>query len=171
MRYVRDESEADDIIQEGFMKIFKHIKQFKNTGSFEGWMKRIIINTAINHYKKLKKENTQLCFDSINETEISDENETLPNEIIDRADIDEANISFSMVEQADFSKEELLSAIEMLKDDFKMVFKLFFFEEYKHQDIAELLSIDEKTSRSRLSRARKTIQQNLYQQTINRVSV
>lgn len=169
LRYIKPETDADDVLQEGFMKIFNNIKQFKGEGSFEGWMKRIIVNTAIYHFKKKKARKEELNVDEINEsTVLQDEEQEFSN--VDKNDIDENKVNFALVEQAQFSKEELLACIETLKEDFKVVFNLFFIEDYKHKDIAELLGIDEKTSRSRLNRAKGMIQKALYKQSIEKVA-
>lgn len=172
LNYVTRHEDANDILQEGFMKIFKHIGQFKGEGSFEGWMKRIIINTALKHYRKEKQSKFQVNFDDVNESSIYHEDEIQDTiEFVDRKDFDESTIDYNVVLQANFSKSELLEAIDKLKDDFKIVFNLYFIDDYKHQEIAEMLGIDENTSRSRLSRARKFVQKEIYKKCIDRVTV
>lgn len=172
LNYVNQDTDADDILQEGFIKILKNINQFKGDGSFEGWMKRIIINTALKEYKKNKQKGAQLDFSEIQETKILNNNfDDDLDKYIDAEDIDKNVIDYTLIEKAEFSKKELMEAIDQLKPDFKIVFHLFFMENYKHQEIAKMLDIDEKTSRSRLSRARKVIQHILYSECIKRVSV
>lgn len=172
LNYVSRKEDADDILQESFMKIFKNIGQFSGSGSFEGWMKRIVINTALKHYRKEKQTKHQVSFDDVNETTIIGADDKIDSiEYIDRNDFDESTIDYNVVLQANFSKTELLEAINTLKDDFKIVFNLYFVDEYKHSEIAEMLGIDENTSRSRLSRARKYVQQELYKKCIDRVTV
>lgn len=171
VRYVKQSADADDVLQEAFLKIFQNIKQFKGEGSFEGWMKRIVINTALYHYKKTLRVKSHLSVDDVSEPSGTDFDDYEKSGSIDRTDIDENIFDYKLVEQADFSKKELLECVDKLKDDFKIVFNLYFIENYKHQQIAEVLGIDEKTSRSRLSRARKYIQELLYKKTIEKVSV
>jgi RNA polymerase sigma-70 factor, ECF subfamily len=171
LNYVRQKADADDVLHEGFMKILKNINQFNETGSFEGWMKRIIINTALKQYRNEKQSVNQFSFDDIQEKNIIGNHEEVDYERIDRRDIDQSKIDYSLIEKADFSKKELLEAIAELKEDFKIVFNLYFHDELKHQEIAEILGIDEKTSRSRLSRARRFVQETLYKKCIDKVTV
>lgn len=144
LRYSKNEEEAKDILQEGFIKIFTHIDSFiiRQTGSFEGWMKRIIINTAISYYKKNKKLNQSYSLDDFENTlhEEGSEEEELGH---------------------DFSQEELLAALQELPEIFRIVFNLFYIEDYSHRDISEILSIDEKTSRTRLFRAKDLLRKKL----------
>ncbi|MBK8808455.1 MAG: RNA polymerase sigma factor [Bacteroidales bacterium] len=171
LNYVRQKADADDVLQEGFIKILKNINQYNETGSFEGWMKRIIINTALKQYRKEKQSINQLSFDDIHETNILDIEDVVDHENVDIRDIDQSKVDYSLIERADFSKKELLEAIDTLKEDFKIVFNLYFHDDLKHQDIAEILGIDEKTSRSRLSRARKFVQEALYKKCIEKVTI
>ncbi|MBT3209167.1 MAG: RNA polymerase sigma factor [Bacteroidetes bacterium] len=140
-RYARDKSEAEDILQEGFIKIFYNIKQYSGAGSFEGWMKRIIVNTSITHYHKNLKHNYN---DDINE-------------------IRETKIEENTFEDADFTREELFSVINELPHGYKTIFNLYAIEGYKHKEIAEKLEIDINTSKSQFSRARKQIQKKLIE--------
>ena len=171
LRYVRDTAEVKDIVQEGFIKVFMKIKQYKGKGSFEGWIRRIIVNTAISHIRKQKKHYDHYDIDEIRETNINGsyrENDSLNTEgtEIDKQDIDEEKINFSLIETADFSREELLEVLKILPEGFRIVFNLFTMDGYKHEEIAKMLKIEVKTSRSRLSRARKMLQQELYKQSI-----
>ncbi len=140
IRYSSSRPEAEDIVQEGFLKIFLNIKDFTGKGSFVGWMRRIMVNTAITFYHKNLKHN-QLCdINGINESDIENP---------------------SPYEEDEFSHEELLKIINELPAGYKMVFNLFAIEGYKHKDIAEILNIDVNTSKSQYSRARKLIQKKL----------
>ncbi|MBN2348571.1 MAG: RNA polymerase sigma factor [Bacteroidales bacterium] len=171
IRYAVNDAEAKDIMQEGFIKIFSHIKQFKGKGTFEGWMKRIMINTAITHYHKTRKSRTNRNIDEVDATSIHEETQQ-QNEIsdgIDRTDIDEKNINFDIVEQAGLNVNDLLSALNTIPEAFKLVFNLYCIEGYKHKDISEMLRIDEKTSRTRLSRARNLLQKKIYELSIKKV--
>lgn len=174
LRYTETTEDAEDVLQEGFLKVFQNIKQFKSVGSLEGWIRRIIINTALYHYKKTKRHREQYRFDNINEidTDVTEEQPIYGfDNSIDRTDVDVQKIDFELIQQADFSQEELLDALTFLKDDFKIVFNLFFIEGFKHKQIADFLGVDEKTSRSRLLRARKQMQQELYRRTISKLVV
>jgi RNA polymerase sigma factor (sigma-70 family) len=138
-RYVADRTEAEDILQDGFLKIFLNIEEFESRGSFEGWMKRIMINTAITYYHKNLKYNQQLDIDEINETHIEGND----------------------YETAEYTIEELQKVITSLPAGYRMVFNLFAIEGYKHKDIADMLGIDINTSKSQFSRARRLIQKKL----------
>lgn len=140
-RYSSSLSDAEDILQEGFLKIFLNINFYAGTGSFEGWMKRIIVNTAITHYHKNLKHQYHY----------------------DIEDIKEITIENTDVESEDYSKEELLDVIKSLPDGYKMVFNLYAVEGYKHKEIAELMKIDINTSKSQYSRAKKIIQTKLLE--------
>ncbi|OQA98829.1 MAG: ECF RNA polymerase sigma factor SigE [Bacteroidetes bacterium ADurb.Bin217] len=139
LRYAKDRAEADDMLQEGFIKIFTKIEQFSQEHSFEGWIKRIVINTAITHYNQNLKHYYQEDIDEINESEIKKEE----------------------IYEAEYSKEELLSVIHSLADGYRMVFNLYVIEGYKHKEISEILGIDIATSKSQLHRAKKIIQERL----------
>lgn len=139
LRYAKDRAEADDMLQEGFLKIFTKIEQFSRENSFEGWMKRIIVNTSITHYKQNLKHYYQDDITEIKETESAH---------FDNYD-------------ADFTKEELLGVIQSLSEGYKMVFNLYVIEGFKHKEIAEMLGIDVATSKSQFHRAKKLIQKKL----------
>ncbi|MFO7868906.1 MAG: RNA polymerase sigma factor [Bacteroidales bacterium] len=139
LRYVHDKAEADDILQDGFLKIFNNISQFSQTHSFQGWMRRIIVNTAITHYKKNQKYYYQKEIDDIKETDIEDFN----------------------VLDCEFTHEELLETIQSIAEGYRLIFNLYAIEGYKHKEIAEMLEIDEATSKSQFHRARKIIQKKL----------
>ncbi len=140
MRYASCRSEAEDMLQEAFINIFKHIEQFKGHGSFEGWMKRILINAAIGYIRKYKKHIND-NFDEIQEIQIKD-------------------VSF---DEKDFTKEELLKAINELPEGFRLVFNLYAIEGYKHREIADMLEIQVGTSKSQYSRARKILMNKLQE--------
>ena len=124
-------------MQDSFITIFSKIKQYKNTGSFEGWLKRITINTALQKYR----ETTPIALVK----EISDEEET-----------DEIDL-----ENPVFSASLLLEFIQKLPDRYRLVFNLYVLDSYSHKEIAELLKISIGTSKSNLSRARKILKEKL----------
>lgn len=138
-RYVNNISEAEDILQDGFVKIFFNIDNYSAKGTFENWMKKIMINTAITHYHKNLKHNQNIDIDNVNEGDFS------PGDITSEI----------------FSANELLEIINTLPQGYKMVFNLYAIEGYKHKEIAEILHIDENTSKSQYARARKWIQNKL----------
>ena len=145
MRYARDRSEAEDVVQEGFIKVFLNISKFRLEGSFEGWIKRIMINTSIDHFHKLRSMNHQTDFDNIDD--ISDTN----SDGHDNAKYD--NI--------DLSHDTLLGMIRTLPAGYKMVFNLYAIEGYSHREIAEALDISVSTSKTQLFKARKAIQKKI----------
>jgi RNA polymerase sigma factor (sigma-70 family) len=140
MRYAKDKAEAEDILQDGFLKILMNILQYTGSGSFEGWMKRIIINTAITNYHQNIKHYFHEEIDNIKDLEA--DNDFYMNDI-------------------DFSKEELMDIIQQLPEGYRVVFNLFVLEGYKHKEIAEMLKIDIGTSKSQFARAKKIIQTRL----------
>ncbi|MCF8343154.1 MAG: sigma-70 family RNA polymerase sigma factor [Bacteroidales bacterium] len=138
LRFARSSMEAEDIMQEGFIKVFTHLKDYRNEGSFEGWIRRTIVNTAINFYRKNLKLNQEM----------------------DIADIEVPNSQeVSAIEK--LSAEELLDCINELPDGYRVIFNLNVIEGYTHKEIGKLLDISENTSKSQLSRARQTLQKKL----------
>lgn len=173
-RYVTETSETKDIVQESFLKVFSKIKQYSAKGSLEGWIKRIVINTAITHYRKNIKHYRHFDINYIHETNIENtisypvENKKIDIEI-DKKDIDKENINVEMIYNADFSKQELIEVLNVLPSSFKIVFNLYAIEHYKHKEIAKMLNIGINTSRTRLMRARNIIQKNLYKMSIEKM--
>ena len=141
LRYTNDKDTAQDILQEGFMKIFDKITSFESTGSFEGWMRRIVTNTALDHLRKSKK------FNFVEENEINTKEEFV--------DVDEVQEFENSIElKAEFA----LEAIQQLSPAYKTVFNLYVMEEYSHKEIAEMLGISEGTSKSNLAKAKMNLQ-------------
>lgn len=134
-RYAKDSSEAEDVLQEGFIKIFDKIRQYDSKGSFEGWMKRVMVNTAISNYRKNLKRYYSVDVD------------------------DSASLSApGTLDDQEYTKDELMQVIKSLPDGYRVVFNLYAIEGYKHKEIAKMLEIDETTSKSQYSRAKKQIQ-------------
>jgi RNA polymerase sigma-70 factor (ECF subfamily) len=138
LRFAKSNAEAEDILQEGFIRIFNHIKDFRGEGSIEGWVRRTIVNTSINFYKKRIKQG------------ISTELETIKEKI------ESDNLIIDML-----AAEELLEIIRELPDGYRTVFNLNVIEGYSHKEIGEMLDISENTSKSQLSRARATLQKRI----------
>lgn len=131
LRYARDKQEAEDMLLEGFMNIFKNIDQFSKQGSFEGWCKKPMVHSAIDYFRKNKKELFHYDVDDFKEKLIYEEKQ------------------FSMI-----SEKEILNQVQMLPDGYRMIFNLYVLEGFSHKEIAEKLQISEGTSRSQLKKAR-----------------
>lgn len=145
IQYVNYE-DARDLLQEGFIKIFTNIHQFNGSGSFEGWMRRIIVTTILMELRKRKK----LHFDSIENLNISDPEE--------KAETEELETHLN-----ELTEKDLLDLLDKLPYDLRIIFNLHCIEEHSHKEIASLLSISESNSRIRLMRARKALQKYIYE--------
>lgn len=141
LRYAKDKMEAEDVLQLGYIKIFKKVSEFKNEGSFEGWMRRIMVNTAIESYRKNLRTLQIVPFEEVYEQNISCSNQ---RDIL-----------------ADLGFQDLLKLIQQLSDGYRMVFNMYAIEGYSHKEIAEKLGVSEGTSKSQLSRARAILQQEI----------
>lgn len=141
LRYCRNREEAEDVLQEGFIKIFQKIATFRQSGSLEGWIRRIMINQAINHLKARR-----LIF-------LDTDPQVLGNRIPDDGPGEQ-------VEQL-YTPAEILQVIQSLPPGYRVVFNLYVFEGYSHKEIAHELDISENTSKSQLSRARNYIRKAL----------
>ncbi len=137
LKYSRNYTEAEDNLQDSFITIFKAVNQYSNKGSFEGWLKRITINTCLQRYRNQK------VFEIVNEDIIED------NEVLE---IDENEIKL------DF----LLECIQELPDRYRLVFNLYVLDGYSHKEIASLLNITSGTSKSNLARARLILKEKIY---------
>ena len=146
-RYAKNRTEAEDLLQEGFIKIFNNINSFEGKGSFEGWMKRIMINSAINNFKKRKKEP---FFEEINQKQIV--------EHLHEED------DFIFIELSSSVRQvELIEMIQSLPEGYRMIFNMHVIEGMMHQQIAEALDISVNTSKSQLSKARGLLKKKLNQ--------
>ncbi len=133
-RYACDQAEAEDMLQESFIKVFTNIGQFRFQGSLEGWIRRIVVHTALRTLQKKK----------IRFTEIDEDLDLAQSVNTDGLD--------------GLSVEELLKLIGNLPDGYRLVFNLYVLEGYDHNEIAGMLEISPTTSRSQLSKARKLLQ-------------
>jgi len=138
MRYCKDKSEAEDVLHDSFIKVYLKIKDFREEGSFEGWIKRIVINTALFSIQKKIEYSHFQNFDEIRETEIID----------DTDDVED------LAMYIDYSTDELIKAIQELPDGYRTVFNMYVFEKFKHKEIAKKIGINENTSKSQLRKAR-----------------
>lgn len=132
-RYVNDGSVAEDVLQEAFIKVFKKIDTFENSGSFEGWLRRTVVNTAINYYNSIKRESEKLA-----EYTVEAENDVNEEQGLDD----------------NYTLQELTDAVNSLPEGYKVVFNLYAIDQYSHKEIAEALNITEGTSKSQLFKAR-----------------
>jgi RNA polymerase sigma factor (sigma-70 family) len=135
LKYSRNYAEAEDNLQDAFLTIFDKMEQYKGKGSFEGWLKRITVNTVLQRYRNEK------VFDIIND-DITEDVELEVNE-------------------EDISIDYLLKIIQELPDRYRLVFNLYVLDGYSHKDIADMLKITVGTSKSNLARARQILKQTI----------
>ncbi|MFA5326377.1 MAG: RNA polymerase sigma factor [Prolixibacteraceae bacterium] len=139
LRYARDLSEAEDNLQEGFIKVFTNLKSFRNDGSLEGWIRRIMINVSL---EKIRKQ--RLLFP-----------------VEDVAIYDSVNFSDDVI--AKISADDLLKLVQQLPPRYRLVFNLYVIEGMSHEEIANEMSITKGTSKSNLARAREILKRKVYQ--------
>ena len=137
LKYSSDRQQAQDTLQDGFLKIFENLDQFSGKGSFEGWMTRIMINTA------MKKYRSRTVYLSVDEDLIEDTE--------DNFDVDEEQVELS----------ELIRFIQELPERYRHVFNLYVMEGFSHQEISVMLKISTGTSKSNLARARLKLQESV----------
>src|SRR6478735_3884497 len=138
MRYATDKMEAEDMLQNGFIKVFQKIADYRGDGSFEGWVRRIMVHSSIEYYRRHHK-------------------------MMRVVDIDEAGHEPSVNAAASSSLEakDLLVLIKALSPGYRMVFNLYAIDGYSHKEIAEIVGISEGASKSQLSRARAILKQEI----------
>jgi RNA polymerase sigma factor (sigma-70 family) len=137
MRYAKDRYEAEDILQTAFVKVFQKVHEFRSDGSFEGWIRRIIVNTAIEFYRK---------------------NQRMMNVV----DIDEAyDVQQSVFDMSGLETKDLFKLIDKLSGGYRLVFNMYVIEGYSHKEIAKELGITEGASKSQLSRAKAILREKL----------
>lgn len=132
--YAKDRDDAKDILQEGFIKVFTNLKNYTTEGNLEGWIRKIIVNTAIDHYRKSTKEHTSVNIENIPEIETS----------------------CSVLEA--MGAKELIVLIHKLPEGARIIFNLYVVEGYTHKEIAEIMNISEGTSKSQFSRGKQLLQ-------------
>jgi RNA polymerase sigma-70 factor (ECF subfamily) len=137
LRYAKDTGDAEDILQEGFLRVFTKINQFEFKGSFEGWMRRIMVNTALEKFRKHDR------LYPVEEMRIYESTEFVEETI------------------SSITAGDLMRIIQELPPRYRMVFNLFAIEGYSHQEISEMMNISEGTSKSNLSRARVILQKSV----------
>lgn len=136
-RYIGDRYTAEEVLMDGFMRVFERIEQYKNEGSFEGWMRRIMVNESLMYLRRHKHWLAEMALDEAPEVQ------------------DEADYHLTL------DSEELLRLIEALPEGYRTIFNLYAIEGYSHTEIARMLNISESTSKSQLHRARAVLQRQL----------
>jgi len=137
LRYVASREEAEDVLQNGFIKVFRKISSYRNQGSLEGWIKRIMVNTALD---ELRKGNSLRFAESIDS---------------------DTQIASHYVSMEQLEAKDLMKMIQSLPKGFRTVFNLYAIEGYSHKEIGEILGVSESTSKSQYSRARAYLQKML----------
>jgi RNA polymerase sigma factor (sigma-70 family) len=137
-RYATDKMEAEDMLQNGFIKVFQKIEDYRGEGSFEGWVRRIMVHSSIEYYRKHHK-------------------------MMHLADIDEAEnqLSVNPLATSNLAAKDLQVLIQQLSPGYRMVFNLYAIEGYSHKEIAAIVGITEGASKSQLSRARDVLKQQI----------
>lgn len=135
LRYAGNAEEAEDILQDGFIKVFNKIDSYRGEGSFEGWVRRIFVNTAIEHFRK------RIYLQPITETEENSIEGKYPSALDDMAE------------------KDIIQVVQQLSPGYRTVFNMYVVEGYTHRQISEALGISEGTSKSQLSRAKQILQE------------
>lgn len=137
VRYTGNTNDADDVFQEGLIRLYRNLNKYQGTGSFEGWARRIFVNSCLDYLKNKQK----LLY-----TELSDNNDVPTSEL---SGIDK------------LTQDDLLKLIQQLPGGYRLIVNLYLVEGYNHKEISEMLGISEGTSKSQLSRARVILQKNI----------
>ena len=145
LRYAKNKEQAEDVLQDGFVKVFSNLEKFSGEGSLEGWVRRIMVNTSLDQIRKEAKLQNNISWDDV--------------------DFKIENDSFIL---EGLMAEDLMKLINAMPQGYKMVFNLFAIEGYSHKEIATELNISENTSKSQYSRARAYIQTKLEELGIER---
>ncbi len=134
LRYAGTTDEAEDVLQEGFIKIFKKISSFRSEGSFEGWIRRIFVNTAIEHFRR----------------------KTYLQPITEKEEVNVETQYLSVLDN--LAEKDIIKLVQQLSPGYRTVFNMYVVEGYTHKQIADILGISEGTSKSQLSRAKVILQ-------------
>jgi RNA polymerase sigma factor (sigma-70 family) len=140
LRYANNSNDAQDLLQEGFIKVYRNLHRFRAEGSFEGWVRRVFINSSIEHFRK---KSSQL-------STVSDKEENT----IEDSDISALD---------SLAEKDIIHLIQELSPGYRTVFNLYVVEGYSHREIGELLGISEGTSKSQLARAKAILQKKVTQ--------
>lgn len=136
LRYMGNSDDAQDILQEGFIKVFRNLEKFRGDGSFEGWMRRIFVNTAI---EQIRKRKTDLS--------LTEKEEVIELKAVSALD--------------NINEKDLLQIVSELSPGYRTVFNMYVVEGFNHKEISEALGISEGTSKSQLARARMILQEKI----------
>jgi RNA polymerase sigma factor (sigma-70 family) len=139
LRYARDRTEAEDNLQDGFVKVFTNIQEFRHEGSFEGWIRRIMVNVSLGKYRK----------------------QHLMYPVEDLAKFEQVQMSDDIM--AKLGADDLLGLIQQLPPRYRMVFNLYVLEGMNHQEISEAMNISVGTSKSNLARARDILKRKVFE--------
>lgn len=138
LRYSNNADDARDLLQEGFIKVFRNLEKFRKEGSFEGWVRRVFVNTAIEHYRK-----------KINLNTISEKEERT---------IEDG--SWNILDQ--LAEKDIIQLVQDLSPGYRSVFNMYVIEGYSHKEIGNILGISEGTSKSQLARAKGILQKQVH---------
>lgn len=150
LRYTKDQDTAQEVLQVGFIKVFEKLEHFDFKGSFEGWVRRIIVNTSIDSIRKNKRGPIATDEEYMFNDETSNEQEE--NDLIELNSI---------------KAEHAMNAIQQLSPAYKTVFNLYVIENYSHKEIAEILGVSEGTSKSNLAKAKQNLKKILNDKFVN----
>lgn len=140
LRYANNADDAQDLLQEGFIKVFRNLHRFRAEGSFEGWMRRVFVNTSIEHFRRKSAKLSTV------------------------SDKEESTIEDSDITALDsLAEKDIMNLIQELSPGYKTVFNLYVIEGYSHKEIGDLLGISEGTSKSQLARAKGILQKKVTQ--------
>jgi RNA polymerase sigma factor (sigma-70 family) len=142
LRYAKSKADAEDLLQEGFIKIFSNLDKFRGEGSFEGWLKKIMFRTAVSHFRSTVKKTHN------HQTELSPYIEDSETDIFDT-----------------LAQKDIVKIVTKLPSGYRTVFTMFVIEGYNHREIAGILGCTEGSSKSQLSRSRTQLREMLLQQT------
>ena len=137
MRYAKDTYEAEDVLQMGFVKVFQKVQEFRGDGSFEGWIRRIMVNTAIESYRKNLRSLNVVDIDEV---------------------YDQPQTTFDM---SGLEIKDLMKLVQQLSNGYRLVFNMYVIEGFSHREIAQHLGISEGASKSQLSRARAILKEKI----------
>ena len=143
MRYSNDADRVQDMVQEGFLKVFSNIEGYTSKGSFEGWMRRIMVNTAIDAYRK----------DNVYPVEVTEDEQL--ERLVEEAGLDDEEEGDLPIDS--FTVQDVLEAMDLLSPAYRAVFNLYVFENYTHQEIAEKLRITAGASKSNFAKAKRNV--------------
>ena len=161
-RYVKDESIAQDLLHEVFITAIDKYDSYAGKGSFEGWLYRVAVNTALMYLRNERNRYVTMDVETWCAASLPDGDDTGDRQIDDAR---------AAIEAAEFSGEELLAAIDRLPEHHKLVFNMYVMDDFSHRQIATELNISQGTSKSHLARARKKIQHFLYEDAMNRKKI